>query len=297
MLTSAFFGAVAVMVVSLVGVVFAFGAARTWFEKNLSFLVSFAGGVFLVTAGALTLEVFELADIWWQGAGLIVLGYVLALIIHNLLPETHHHHGADCQHTHRKAKKLIVGDAIHNIADGIVLVVAFSVSPALGLGVLLSVVIHEALQEVSEFFVLRQAGYSVRKALMINFFVSSTILIGVALGYLALASHELEVLLLALSAGFFFNVVLHDLLPKRSEHGTSWLTQVVVVVAGVLVMAGAQWAVGEGHIHGDDHGHDRAEDHAHGETEHHGEDVHGHVDKHHDEEGVHHDENHSEQEV
>jgi len=284
------FGAVAVMVVSLTGVVFTYGAARAWFEKNLSFLVSFAGGVFLVTAGALTLEVFEIADAWWQGAGLIVLGYVLALVLHKLLPETHHHHGPDCHHTHRKAKKLIVGDAIHNIADGIVLVVAFSVSPALGLGVLLSVVIHEALQEVSEFFVLRQAGYSVKKALMINFAVSSTILIGVGLGYFALASHQLEVLLLSLSAGFFFNVVLHDLLPKRSEHGASWLTQIVVVVAGVLVMAGAQWAVGTGH----EHGHDHDENHGHTEKDHEDEDEdedhHDDDDDHHEDEDNHEDE-------
>jgi zinc transporter ZupT len=289
MITSAIWGAVVVMVVSLIGVVFTLGSARAWFEKNLSFLVSFAGGVFLVTAGALTLEVFEIADAWWQGAGLIVLGYVFALMLHKLLPETHHHHGADCHHTHRKAKKLIVGDAIHNVADGIVLVVAFSVSPALGLGVLLSVVIHETLQEVSEFFVLRQAGYSVKKALAINFAVSSTILIGVALGYLALASHELEVLLLALSAGFFFNVVLHDLLPKRSEHGASWPTQIAVVMAGVLVMAGAQWVVGAGHEHGHDHAH--KEEHGHLESDH----AHDHDEEedHHDE---HEDEHHDEEE-
>lgn len=275
----AFLGAGVVMMVSLVGVIFTLGPAKKWFEKNLVFLVSFAGGVFLVTAGALTLEVFEIADAWWQGAGLIIFGYVFALILHKLLPETHHHHDGDCHRSHRKAKKLIVGDGIHNIADGIVLVVAFSASPLLGLGVLLSVVIHEALQEVSEFFVLRQAGYSVKQALLVNFSVSSTILIGVFLGYFALASHELEVLLLALSAGFFFNVVLHDLLPKRSEHGASWLTQILVVLLGVLVMAGAQWAVGEGHEHGDEHDHEEEVLH---EDEY--RDVDEHEEEHHDEE-------------
>lgn len=249
----AILGAGAVMTVSLVGVLFTLGSAKQWFEKNLAFLVSFAGGVFLVTASALTLEVFEIADVWWQGVILIVMGYVLALVLHKLLPETHHHHGVDCQRSHHKATKLIMGDAIHNIADGIVLMVAFSASSALGLGVLLSIVIHEALQEVSEFFVLRQAGYSVKKALVINFTVSSTILIGIFLGYFALISHELEVLLLALSAGFFFNVVLHDLLPKRSEHGASWLTQLIVVLFGILVMAGAGWLVGAGHENGDNH--------------------------------------------
>ena len=68
------------------------------------------------------------------------------------------------------------------------------------------------------FFVLRQAGYSVIKALTVNFAASSTILIGVALGYVALDSHEIEILLLAFSSGFFLHVVFHDLLPKPTDH-------------------------------------------------------------------------------
>jgi len=92
------------------------------------------------------------------------------------------------------------------------------VSPTIGLAAQVSILIHEALQEGSEFFVLTQAGYSVKKASLINFAVSSTILIGVAIGYLALGSTTLELTLLALSAGFFINVVVHDLLPKRHDH-------------------------------------------------------------------------------
>lgn len=278
----AILGAVAVMLVSLIGVMFAFGAARQWFEKNLSYLVSFAAGVFFVTAGGLALEALHIADQWWIGVIYIVLGYVLASSVHYIFPETHHHHGTDCEHTHgRGAKRLIIGDAIHNISDGVVIVVAFMASPALGLGVLASIIIHEALQEVSEFFVLRRAGYSVTKALLINFAVSSTILIGVGLGYLALASHDLEVPLLALSAGFFFHVVVHDLLPKRREHSTSQLfwRHAVVVLVGVVLMSGIQAVLGDNHEHGHDHKHD---------SEHHDYDEDHDRDHHEDEE--HHDE-------
>ncbi len=253
-----------VMTASLVGILFLQRTAQSFLEKKLSYLVSFSSGVFLVTAGGLGLEVFELVPSLWVGAGLISIGYVLAALLHLLIPETHHHHDPACGHSHgRAAKKLIIGDSIHNIADGIILVVAFATSPVLGIAVTVSIFIHEALQEISEFFVLTQAGYSVRKALAINFVVSSTILIGVILGYYALASHNLEVVLLAISSGFFLHVVIHDLLPKRSHHEDAKLffKHIAVVLIGVLLMGAVANALGESHSHGEeDHEHEGHEE-------------------------------------
>jgi zinc and cadmium transporter len=260
------------MVASLSGVLFLQRTAKDFLEAKLPYLISFSAGVFLVTAGGLALEVFELAPSFAVATGLIVVGYILAWAMHALLPETHHHHAPACDHSHGvAARKLIVGDAIHNVADGVLLVVAFTASPALGVAATVSVVIHEVLQEVAEFFVLRRAGYSTAKALGINFAVSSTIFIGVALGYFALASHELEVALLAVSAGFFLHVVLHNLLPKRSVEDTSrsFVTQIVLVAAGALAMGLVASALSEGHIHGtgvhEDHGHEGHDEHGHGE--------------------------------
>ena len=249
-----FGAALIVMLTSLIGVVFIGKNTAKFLEDKLGFLVSFSAGVFLVTSGALALEVFELADSMWQGAFLILIGYALAFLVHKLMPETHHHHVDDCHEVHgRAARKLIVGDAIHNVADGVVLVVAFVVSPAIGLAALVSIVIHEALQEISEFFVLRRAGYSVKKALAINFAVSSTILVGVVLGHFALVSHDLEVALLALAAGFFLQVVFHDLLPKHDEHEDmeTFFTHAFLVFVGALLMGLVANAVSDGHEHSD----------------------------------------------
>ncbi len=231
--------ALVIMIASLSGILFIQKTARNFLETKLSYLISFSAGVFLVTAGGLGLEVFALTTSVWLGASLIGVGYALAWGIHALLPESHHHHDPHCEHKHGlAAKKLIIGDSIHNIADGVILVVAFSASPALGIAATFSIFIHEALQEVSEFFVLRQAGYSIKKALGINFVVSSAILIGVLLGYFALATHELEILLLAVSAGFFLHVVIHDLLPKRSHHESLSLffKHILVVTIGAVLM-------------------------------------------------------------
>jgi zinc and cadmium transporter len=270
MIIGALLAALVVMITSLVGIVFVQKTAAKFLEDKLSFLVSFSAGVFLITSGALAFEVFELATSLWVGVLLISLGYFLAWLLQVMLPETHHHHEPNsCGHSHAKARNLIIADGIHNMADGVILVTAFSVSPALGLAVTTSVVIHEALQEVSEFFVLKKAGYTSRQALLINFAVSSTILIGVALGYFALASHGLEVFLLAISAGFFLHVVIHDLLPKKSHHESvsSFAKHIALVATGALIMGFIANALSEGHVHGDSHEKESsAESHEFGES-------------------------------
>lgn len=241
-----------VMLTSLVGIIFVQKIATRFLEDKLSFLVSFSAGVFLITAGALALEVFDLASSLWLGALLVSVGYCLAWVLQMLMPEIHHHHEpSSCAHSHGRARNLLIGDGIHNVADGVVLVTAFSVSPTLGLAVTTSVLIHEALQEVSEFFVLKQAGYSTKKALLLNFAVSSTILIGVMLGYFALASHGLEIFLLAISSGFFLHVVIHDLLPKKSQHESvsEFAKHIILVVLGALLMGYIANSLSESHAH------------------------------------------------
>lgn len=256
-----------IMMVSLSGALLTGQAAANFFEDKLSFLISFSAGVFLVTSGALALEVFELADTAFVAATLIGVGYLSAWLLEYLMPETHQHHDHGCEHGHQPemkkgARKLLIGDAVHNIADGIMLVPAFVVSPALGFAVTTSILIHETLQEVSEYFVLRKAGYSVKKALLTNFVVSSTIFVGILLSYFALASHDLEVALLAISAGFFAHVVLHDLLPKPHHHTDShgFFKHVVVLICGLALMAFLSLAI--------------SGEHEHSESEHHEDDLH-----------------------
>lgn len=252
-----------IMTASLIGVLFTARVAREFLSSRLSFLVSFSAGVFLVTSGALALEVFEIFEgFLWQGIGLILAGYGLAWLVETLMPESHHHHDPHEHdgHSHNKAgaRKLLVGDAIHNVGDGIILVPAFMISPALGLAVTVSIFIHETLQEISEFFVLKQAGYSTKRALALNFITSSTILIGVGISLFAVSVHELEGVLLAVAAGFFIHVVIHDLLPKRTQHESTnmFLQHVLFVAIGLVLMATIANALGESHGHGDEHSKD-----------------------------------------
>jgi zinc transporter ZupT len=259
-----FLAGLLVMITSLSGVLFTHKVAAKFLDEKLSYLVSFSAGVFLVTAGALALEVFELADTTLMAVLLIGVGYVLAWLLEYLMPESHQHHDVGCEHNHhlngkKSARKLIVGDAVHNVADGIMLVPAFLVSPALGIAVTVSILVHEALQEVSEFFILRRAGYTTKQALLINFLVSATIFIGIGLSYLAVVNHDLEVVLLAVSAGFFLHVVLHDLIPKPHHHEShsGFMKHLLILFIGLAVMAVVAFAIRGEHMHGnEDQDHD-----------------------------------------
>ena len=232
-----------VMFASLVGVFSVWKQAGALIARNLSFLVSFSAGVFLVIAGHLAYEVFEHAPEFGDGLFWILLGAVGLLILFKILPSFHHHHDEHEEphlHSHVDARNILASDALHNIGDGLLLVASFAVSVPLGLITTFSVFIHELVQEVSEFFVLKQAGYTTKQALFWNFMSSSTILIGAVGGYFLLDSFEaLEVPLLGLSAGAFLVVVLHDLIPhsiRTSEHRVHYLKHLGWFVLGFIIM-------------------------------------------------------------
>lgn len=276
-----------IMLASLAGVFVLWRSAGRFIEKHLSLLVSFSAGVFLVIALFLGNEVLFHGDSLGQGLLWIVLGGVGILLLFRFLPMFHHHHDESGHaHTHGKidARRIMLSDALHNIGDGILIAASFAVSPAVGFLATLSIFIHELVQEVSEFFVLRQAGYSTSRALTLNFLVSSTILIGALGGFFLLDAFEmLELPLLGIAAGSFLVVVLHDLIPhsvRYSREKKSYLKYIVLFILGAALMTVVNMSLGHSHEHDDEH----SAEHAHEHEEH---DVHkeDHGDEFHDEHG------------
>jgi zinc transporter ZupT len=230
-----------IMSASLVGVITVWQRAGSFIEKNLDYLVSFSAGVFLVFLYGLATETVEHARAPAWGLGWILFGAVGIWLLFKLLPSAHVHvHTHESTHAPLDARRLLLTDGIHNAADGIFLAASYAVSPALALVAGISIFIHEALQEVSEFFVLRDAGYSTRKALTVNFLVSSTVLIGALGGYFLLDTFEmLEGPLLGLAAGGILIVVLHDLIPHSlaSSKGRSHIIKHLLwFIVGAFLM-------------------------------------------------------------
>ena len=241
-----------VMLASLVGVVATWRVLGGWVSRNLHYLVSFSAGVFLVVALGLVREVSTEAS-GVAATTFIVLGALLFAALERLMPESHHHHDpSDDTHTHTRGSgvRILLADSLHNVADGIILVPAFLASTELGIAVALGIVVHEAVQEISEFFVLRGAGYSVRGALGWNFLVSATIFVGVAVSFTLSQVEGLEPLLLGLAAGGFLYIVFLDLVPHslercRSRHAL--LSHGFAAVLGIMLMFGLGAVLGDAH--------------------------------------------------
>ncbi len=249
-----------IMFASLSGILLASRVFANFIQKNLHFLVSFSAGVFLVVTYGLATEALE-HNTFKIGVLWILIGCVATWILMKMIPESHHHHEEGSDHTHSNidARRIVLADTVHNLGDGILLAGAFAVSTTFGIITAIGVLIHEILEEISEFFVMKEAGWSTKKALVINFFTSSSILLGAIGAYFLFETMEhAEPILLALAAGVFLVVVLQDLIPhsirKSSEEKHICLKKHIVwFLLGVVLMASVNTFLSHEHDHEAEH--------------------------------------------
>jgi zinc and cadmium transporter len=231
--------ALSVMFISLAGVMFTVGEIGKWLQRNLTYLATFAGGVFVIVAWHLAEEAVHEGG-WIIGLGAVLVGALLMESINYFFP-AHHHHGAahDHAHSHVDGRRVLLSDALHNVGDGILLVAAFSADLYIGIAATVGVLLHEFVQEISEYFVLRESGYTSSRALLLNFSVSASILAGLFLAIFLSSSEILVSILAGLAAGGFLSVLLHDLLPHAlssvKKHGhAQFHTLALMAGAGLM---------------------------------------------------------------
>src|SRR5690606_28392084 len=180
MVFEAILAAGAIVICSLAGVFF-FGS-RGRLEGIERYVIPTAVGVFL------SLVLFELipetlhANETWGGI-MVALGFILFYILSYELHRYFHHREGDDPHCAQKgaATLLLIGDAVHNVADGVILGAAFLVDPVLGTAVAIGLALHEIPQEIVEFGVLIRGGYSRLQAALLNLLSASGIIVGTAL--------------------------------------------------------------------------------------------------------------------
>jgi zinc and cadmium transporter len=153
-----------------------------------------------------------------------------------------HHHGHDAHEAGRGGVPILVGDAFHNFADGVVIAGAFLVDTHLGVLATLAVMAHEIPHEVGDFMILLNAGFTRRRAFVFNLLSGLSAVVGGVIGFLVLDT--MKVLLpyaLAVAAASFIYIALSDLLPemmRRSSLAKS-LPEVGLVLLGVLIAGAA----------------------------------------------------------
>jgi zinc and cadmium transporter len=164
-----------------------------------------------------------------------------------LLRHSHHHEGDGHHHAHghdaREAGKagwmILLGDGMHNFTDGILIAAAFLANPELGIVTALAIVAHEIPQEIGDFIVLLNAGFSRLRAYVFNLLCSLMAVAGGLLGYYTLdrASGLIPYVLVFASSGFIY-IAVSDLMPQMQRRSTlrESIPQVVLIGLGVAIV-------------------------------------------------------------
>lgn len=191
-------------------------------------LVSLSAGLLLGTALLLVLpEAFE-SD---AGAHALFVTLLLGLLFFFLLEKAelyrhgHHHEGDDPHHDHQHGFdaeqagsggwSVLIGDSIHNFCDGVIIAAAFLTDVQLGVVTALAVIAHEIPQEVGDYVVLLNAGFSRARALVYNALSGLAAVAGGVAGYFIVGPWEsLFPYLLVVAASSFIYVAVADLLPQ-----------------------------------------------------------------------------------
>jgi zinc and cadmium transporter len=168
-----------------------------------------------------------------------LVGMVLFFVLEKLVLWRHSHDEPN-EASGSAGPLILFGDSLHNFVDGVVIAVAFMTSIPLGIATSMAVIAHEIPQEVGEFAILLDAGYSRTKALLLNALSASMTLPGGILAWIWLAGTQQAVpYVLALSAASFIYIAAADLIPSLNKHQTATdsIRQFVLLVAGIVTIA------------------------------------------------------------
>ena len=216
--------------------------------KMVNNMVSVSVGILLATAFLHSLpEAFSMEGTSPQIlfatllAGL--LGFFLlekiALLRHNHHHEGDghdHHHGHDAEVAGRSGWMILGGDGLHNFVDGVLIAAAFMADYQVGIFTAIAIVAHEIPQEIGDFIVLLNAGFSRARALLYNFICGLSAVVGGVLAYFFLEkAHAAMPYLLVIASSSFIYIAVSDLIPQmhRRPHWAQSLRQIILIACGV----------------------------------------------------------------
>ena len=168
----------------------------------------------------------------------VIIGFLLFFCVEKIL-HWHHCHKGEC-HIHPFGYVNLIGDAVHNFIDGLIISAAFLSSITLGWTTTLVIALHELPQEIGEFGVLLYAGFKKKKALFFNFISALSTVLGGIIGIL-LSNYvsSFIIYLLPIAAGGFLYISASDLVPElKKETGLKKsLIYLVIVIIGIALVS------------------------------------------------------------
>ncbi|MBU7043608.1 MAG: ZIP family metal transporter [Theionarchaea archaeon] len=201
-------------------------------------LISYATGTLLAAAFlGLIPHALEHAD---ESAVLatVLVGILLFFLLEKIVL-WRHCHNLECEVHSAAGPMILIGDTIHNFADGVVIAASFLFSIPLGIVTGLSVIAHEIPQETGDFAILLNSGYGKTRALLLNIISSLSTVPAAAVAYIALETAEdLIPYVMSISAASFLYIALADLSPElhTATQLSHALRQFILLLAGIATI-------------------------------------------------------------
>jgi len=237
-----FYALLSVFIISLVSFVGVFTLfLRAEKLKNILFLlVSFSVGTLFGSAFFHLLpEGLKEVGFNEKFAFYILSGLLIFFILEKFIRWRHCHILTSTEHPHPLGYMNLIGDAVHNFIDGLIIATSYLVSIPLGLTTTLAVIFHEIPQEISDFGVLLYGGLNKTKALFFNFFSALFAVLGWFFVFLfSRLTGNLTLFLIPFAAGGFIYIAGSDLIPELHKEISikKSLVQLFSLLTGLLVM-------------------------------------------------------------
>ncbi len=229
-----------VSLISLIGIVSLSINAKK-LHKFLIYLISLSAGTLLGDAFFHLLPEVSQKGLALSSSIFILLGITLFLFLEKVIHWQHcHAQVTEDKHIHVFGYTNLIGDALHNFIDGLIIAASYLVSLPAGIATTIAVIAHEIPQEIGDFSVLLHAGFSKSRALMLNFLTALAAVLGTILA-LALTniSSQIESFLVPLAIGGFIYIAGSDLIPeihKHSDNISKSLLQLIFFLIGIGLM-------------------------------------------------------------
>jgi zinc and cadmium transporter len=169
---------------------------------------------------------------------LIVLAAFIFFFFMEKLLFWRHCHKENCP-IHTFGYMNLVGDSLHNFIDGLVIAGAFLVDIKLGIATTIAIAIHEIPQEIGDFGVLIHAGFNKKRALVVNYLVALTVVLGGVVGYfISFSLNNIIPYLLPFAAGGFIYIAASDLMPelRKETNLKRSISSFAVFILGIALM-------------------------------------------------------------